>query len=286
MKKCNVIVAAICICLLGGLVGCGEVASEADLKRYAKIQYGEAEFLSSEKGEDSLTCYFRDEELGFEYYVTSYLSDINIDGTHFGVTEGKQSDYEEKYFTCIAELVMEDKKTKGFSARLVRKNVELGIFGMLGIISPTDSTDTYNEVCCLGELLREYDKEKRFEGLLYVVTEDGEENGSYDVAERIYLSPMETEADFYMESMKQYVGKKPKFLYHEKLLLEEVPGIATTKRMDVLGAPEYETEGVDVYYFELDDATYFITNYYVYEDDEYSTLGIYYNSYTKKRIWK
>lgn len=83
------------------------IASKKDLIKYAKKNYGACEFISEEhkgSGNDEYrTVYLRDKETGIEYKVTTNLSDISIDGSVFGYTEGKHSDFEQKYTSYVLE---------------------------------------------------------------------------------------------------------------------------------------------------------------------------------------
>ncbi|MCR4703113.1 MAG: hypothetical protein K5665_05550 [Saccharofermentans sp.] len=93
------------ICTLAGIVvlplifflcGCS-VSDKNDLLKYARKNYGACEFINDErkgKGNDeTYTVYLRDKDTGIEYKVTSGLDAVGIDGSIFGYSEGKSSDF-------------------------------------------------------------------------------------------------------------------------------------------------------------------------------------------------
>ena len=85
------------------------IASKKDLIRFARKNYGACEFIREEhkgSGKDEYrTVYLRDKDTGIEYMVTTKLNSINIDGSVFGYSENKSSDFPALYNDYIEEKV-------------------------------------------------------------------------------------------------------------------------------------------------------------------------------------
>ena len=84
------------------------VSDKKDLIKYAKNNYGACEFIREEhsgSGKDEYrSVYLKDKETGIEYKVTSSMSGLNIDGSIFGYTEDKSSDFPKLYTDYVLGL--------------------------------------------------------------------------------------------------------------------------------------------------------------------------------------
>lgn len=131
------------------------IASKKDLIRYAKNHYGACEFISEEhKGSGNSeyrTVYLKDKETGIEYKVTTRLSDINIDGSVFGYTEGKYSDFEQKY----TEYVLGEAGTE--IKALEREYGLVCDFPNITFNSRVSGPDAEKAVKKLSEIVKKYD---------------------------------------------------------------------------------------------------------------------------------
>ncbi len=260
--------------LLLRLTGCGEVKNVSQLKQYAKENYGKYEFVSSNQSEDKLVCNFKSKKCGFEYYVQSVKSPILIDGALFGYSERTSSNYEEQYFNYILDNIEKtDYSALNVSAYIVMSN------NCLDIIVPDNVPDKEKEIMAVVEILKENDIENRIHGNVYVKAENEDTIGAYDFDSDAYFTEEELDIRFYMERIQAYTGKEPEFVYHEKVAFDEVDGIQNVRKMHIMGEPDYQEEGVNLYYFRMDGNEYFITDYYIYSPDD-DTTGLFYNSYT------
>ena len=131
------------------------IASKKDLIRYAKNHYGACEFISEEhKGSGNSeyrTVYLKDKETSIEYKVTTRLSDINIDGSVFGYTEGKYSDFEQKY----TEYVLGEAGTE--IKALEREYGLVCDFPNITFNSRVSGPDAEKAVKKLSEIVKKYD---------------------------------------------------------------------------------------------------------------------------------
>lgn len=102
-KKTRIFVIAIFLIVI--FSGCS-VASEKEIIKYSKEKYGEATLIRTEELSDTeVKCHFKDKEYGFEYYVTSYMNDIIIDGSNFGAAESKGSNFDIQYYKYINDAI-------------------------------------------------------------------------------------------------------------------------------------------------------------------------------------
>ena len=106
--------ASMCILIFAAvfvLCSC-KAAGKNDLIKYAKNNYGACEFIRQEhsgSGKDEVrTVYLRDKETGIEYYVTSGLDPLIVDGSTFGHLEDKGSDFPDKYKSYLMDLAEDE----------------------------------------------------------------------------------------------------------------------------------------------------------------------------------
>ena len=84
-------------------------ASKEEVERYVKKEFGKAEYVRTEEIDDkTIRYYFQDDQYDFEYYVTSEVNDILIDGAKFGESESKGSNFEKVYYEHALEQVQEE----------------------------------------------------------------------------------------------------------------------------------------------------------------------------------
>lgn len=89
------------------LCSCGSTpATKSEILRYARNEYGTATVIYIEEiSEDEIKYYLKDSEYGFEYYIVSKVTGINIDGSTLGKTESKNSDFILAYYNHITEML-------------------------------------------------------------------------------------------------------------------------------------------------------------------------------------
>lgn len=86
--------------LLIFLTGC-EVASENDLYKFARNQFGKCDIVSYSASDKSSKLIVTDNKYGFSYTISSSLKDFNVDGSNLFTYSDKYSDFPEKYVTYI-----------------------------------------------------------------------------------------------------------------------------------------------------------------------------------------
>lgn len=92
------ILSVLCLCAC-------QAKNAKQLKRQAKATYGSAKVLSETDGQNGSRVVLQDKLQGFEYTITSYLQDFNIDGTSFGSVPGTYSDFDTRLMHhCVGQV--------------------------------------------------------------------------------------------------------------------------------------------------------------------------------------
>lgn len=119
-----VIIAFSCIC-----VSCSKkIATEEQLYKYVRQNYGEATFIQSERTDTSLTCYFEDDEYLFPYWIKSKIVDFNMDGSSFFKYEEKTSNFENQYYYILYQYLQNsfDMMEKTYDISIYNIRIETG----------------------------------------------------------------------------------------------------------------------------------------------------------------
>ena len=133
-----------------------KVSNKKAIIRYAKEKYGDCEFISEERegsgNKEKHTVYLRDKDTGIEYKVTSSLISVGLDGTVFGYSEHKSSDFVEKYYAFI-----EDEAREELSA--LKKKYGITFDGLNNVLFPdrVSNEDAEKAVKEFSDILKEHD---------------------------------------------------------------------------------------------------------------------------------
>ena len=265
-RKFFTLIVCFLFCIL--LTGCS-VASEKEIKKYANEKYGKATLIRTEElSDEERKCYFKDEEYGFEYYVSSYMHDIVIDGSDFGATENKASDFERAYYNYMVDVIKDD-------LALIEKeyDVEISVSDGTSIYYfariQYHSADTSNvaEVSKkVSDLFTSIDTREYWEEL-DVEAYDSANNylGAYHYQQERWMTP-EDEVDlFYIEKITNLTSKA---VYVGKELHPFTDtGIDITDVVHVLGNPEIKSDSTVTYYiFTVDGKEYYMCDFMVLND--------------------
>lgn len=265
-RKVFTLVICFLFCVL--LTGCS-VASEKEIKRYASEKYGEAFLIrTDELSDEDRKCYFIDKEYGFEYYVSSYMYDIVLDGASFGATENKASDFEIAYYNYMVNAVKEE-------LALIEKEYDVGISTSDGTYIyyfariKYHSADTSNVAGVSKEVsdlftsidTRGYWKE------LDVEVYDSEDNylGAYHYQQEKWMTHEEEVDLFYIDKITDltskavYVGKEQHPFTDTEVDINDV--------VHVLGNPEIKIDSTVTYYtFTVGGKEYYLCDFMVLND--------------------
>lgn len=176
---------------LVALSGCAKspedvkLADKDTIIRYAKREFGKAEYVSEEAGEESITYTLKDTEAGFEYKIKSYITSAIADGSVLWYQEHRVSTFQTTYQHYILSKL---------DSYLKDKENELGIKIVRGHISfvKIEVGDLYNESNMINFLndfsqkIKEIDKRGYFDNAGISLFSNGTEIGSYSLENNKY----------------------------------------------------------------------------------------------------
>lgn len=277
------------------LTGCKQdpedvrIKSENEIKKYALREYGKASLIRTVETEDERTCYFMDEEYGFQYYITSYVHGISkfpTVGGVWGYEERVSSNYKDEYSNMILNKALSE-----FKQEENKDCIRIDVENMRVFIS--DNKNVEEVIKKYGKLLKKYDSKKMIKSdYMTVYSEtDGEKvyEGTFYLGKQEYMSGEEEQEIMkkrILKEMMEKFGKKgdARFIREEviKKWDEEISSWEILPDYEKYSANEEhslagKTIGVDiiVYYYELNGKEFYIVptcrmNHY-YEDGGYYT---------------
>lgn len=259
MKKIRKV---ILICFAATLLCACSPASKEESTSYVKNEFGNAEYSRTEEIDDkTIRYYFVDEEYGFEYWVTSEVNDILIDGAKFGETESKSSNFEHVYYNYILTQVQKE---------LLALEKEYRVQIATGFDEPYRLAEVYCEAGeesiapevteVVKELFAAYDtRDYWFERCIEAYDAGENRLGSYSFKYDRFLTPEEEEDVLFYERIEmlsdeaEFVRKEQKVFKDTNISLQEVA--------IVLGSePTTEDSIVTFYYFTVEGEEYFMAD--------------------------
>ncbi len=261
MKKTRsalIILCTICLC------ACSP-ASKEEVERYAKNTFGKAEYVRTEEmDEETIRYYFTDKEYGFEYYVTSEVNDILIDGAKFGESESKSSNFDSVYYEYVLEQVQEDLAAleEDYGVRILSGADEWGKVNRLAkvycvageeALAP-EVTEAVKELFVAYDT-RDYWSEKSISAY------DAQEVylGNYSFKYDRFLTP-EAEEDVLFYERIEMLNDEAEFVRKEQKAFKDT-GISLRDVAQTLGSePITEDSMVTYYYFTVDGDMYYMVD--------------------------
>lgn len=268
----------ICVlsCMLIALLCACSPASKDEAERYVKSNFGKAEYIRTEEVDDrEVIYYFQDKEYGFEYYVTSYVSDILIDGAKFGETESKGSNFEEVYYTYVLSQVKDE-------LTALEESYGVVILDGLNAEAQLDYKYQFAEICTTSEaglqgseedaltasqvagkvhdLFAAYDTREYWQDMRVAAYDaQGEKLGIYSYKYDRWLTPQEERDVRYWEEI-QNLNDDAKFSRKEQRVFRDT-GLDLSQIPTILGSePTTEDTIVTYYYFTVKGKEYFLAD--------------------------
>lgn len=271
MKKISV---SILISILAFCLSACSTATKEEALCYAKKEFGKAEYVRTEEsGDKSVRYYFKDKEYGFEYCVSSTVSDVLIDGAKFGETESKASDFDKVYYEYVLSRVREDVNAlEGkWQVRILDgldEEAQLGYqYRLAEVYCPSaDDTVAQQVTEAVIKLFASYDTRRYWEHMQVPAYDTkGNKLGAYSYKYDRWLTP-EDERDvlFYEEIQRlnsdaEFIRKEQKVAKETDIPLEDVP--------DMLGEEPVTPESiVTFYYFTVDGIEYYLADVLVWSE--------------------
>ncbi len=260
----NKIILIISVLLSLVLGGCS-VASEKEIVSFAKDKYGEATLIRTDSSDKEVKCYFKDKEYGFEYYVTSYINDIIIDGSNFGASENKGSNFDIQYYNYLNEAVKDD------LALLEKKyNIKITVsdgtykyyFAKINYIY-ADTTNVALVSKEVSDLYTNLDTRHYWKNL-DVEAYDANETylGAYHYEYSKWMNPEEENDLFYIEHIEN-LNSDAIYVRKEQRLFTEA-GVDINDVVTVLGSPEVKVDSMINYYiFTVNGKEYYLCDFMI-----------------------
>lgn len=263
------------VVLLLNCVGCS-VDSEKNIINYAEEKYGNNHHIKTVTQADEIMCYFTDDEYGFEYYVSSYLNEIIVDGSSFGTTENKGSNFDIQYYNYLCNALLAD-----FHDLETNYNVTIeisdGKYSLAQVhYKTTDTSDVANITKEISDLYAALDTRHYFEDIIVEAYDfRGEYLGAYHYKQSEWMTP---EDEIKLEFIMHIHDLCPQAVY----LRTERHRVADTgvDINDVVGSYTYpditETTTVNCYIFSVDGKEFFMADF-LYRNE--NGLERYYTNY-------
>lgn len=251
--------------LLGVLMVClcaCSPASKEEVERYVKNEFGKAEYVRTEEIDDkTIRYYFQDDEYDFEYYVTSEVNDILIDGAKFGESESKGSNFDKVYYGYILEQVQEELAAleEDYGVRILTDFDE--VYRLAEVYFEAGEEALAPEVTkAVKEVFAAYDTRNYWaERHIYAYDAGEIRLGTYSFKYDRFLTPEDEEDVLFYERIEmlndeaEFVRKEQKVFKDTNISLQDV--------VDVLGSePVTEDSVVTYYYFTVEGEIYYMVD--------------------------
>lgn len=237
-------------------------ASKEEVERYVKNEFGKAEYVRTEEIDDkTIRYYFQDDQYDFEYYVTSEVNDILIDGAKFGESESKGSNFEKVYYGYILEQVQEELAAleADYGVRILTDFDE--VYRLAEVYFEAGEEALAPEVTkAVKEVFAAYDTRNYWaERHIYAYDAGEIRLGTYSFKYDRFLTPEDEEDVLFYERIEmlndeaEFVRKEQKVFKDTNISLQDV--------VDVLGSePVTEDSMVTYYYFTVNGEIYYMVD--------------------------
>ena len=185
-----------------------KVSGKKALIRYARQNYGDCEFISEEHegsgNNEKRTVYLRDTDTGIEYKVTSQMSSFGLDGSIFGYSEQRSTDFPNLYSDYIRDKAKD--KTGALENKYGIKIEENNIIRFKERAAEKDAENAAREYT---EIIDEYDIKGVGASIILVYSEERVYFGEYNAKEGIWKASDEYRV---IDYVIEHYDKDAKFL--------------------------------------------------------------------------
>ena len=254
------------------------LASKTEILEYAQRMFGESTYLSSREGDNSIEYSLRDNQYGFEYTIKSFVQPYGMDGSVFGYSEEKSSNFEDMYWNYIysdlSELIENDMYELGMELELYESMFK----ECIGAIIINEDVDNETAVKCIEKLAKkisQFDSRGYYQNSeIRLELQDNTYVGSYIFNEQKFKTAQELDIDFHMERAGQILNTNVQYKRMESVKKSDVAGLDDFQIAFVLGSNNDTKDEVVCYYFTSNDKEYFITDVII-EDESYVGQHVY-----------
>lgn len=249
------------------LSGCGEVSDKEDLLDYAESTYGDCELVSETLTEKANTLILKDNEYCFEYEVSSYMSNVNVDGSSFGEVPSKSSSFTSEYVSCFEKKYKDKFKdldcTIEFSSSFVLNN------SMSLMFVTIDNKDVdYDSMCkSLISMIKEYDTREYFSNASISIYVGDTSIGAYSIDTEEFTSTDDIRTVHMLESAYNimntyqdidiYSADELTFKAYDVLSVDDIEGLSDEQLGDYDG---FDRNNIGVWYFTYDGDDWLIAD--------------------------
>ena len=253
------------------------------LVKMAKRQHGYCTVVSKTETDDGAKVVLHDKLQDFDYTVSSYMSSIDIDGSHFGSVPDTGDDFERKLAEKVLSNVQSDLETiyneTGTEQWDGESNTDMPVILASDEQSAKEATER------VAEALQEQNLNNRMDGwqiMAYKIDNDKismgysywhlDRYGSVTLPSTTFRNPEEEKIDTYTKAAQQ-LDKNAVFLRKEKKTFAYT-GLDLDKVVNNINddpVPESDSSPVTLYFFRASDGLEFWVAdfFYIYDDNKY-----------------
>ena len=281
MKRFVSVVLAAVIALCAS--GCStEIDTEKNILKYAKEHFSNAEHVRTETTEKSRRCYFIDIEYGFEFYVSSSVNSVGMDGATFWMNEEKGSNFEAAYYAYMRlQCGIDGGAVMADGTEIVPLEFVYDDGISIDVIAADGGTQA---ACTHAEALRNSLKALDTRGYwnnisCTVFDENGERYLTYDILHEQPLTPADEQVIYYTE-MARMLNSEAEFVRTETGIFADT-GFVQDDLPNILGSEKPAADTVvTYYYFIADGKEFFLADFNAFEGDDHQRF-FWYNNYSK-----
>jgi hypothetical protein len=271
ISLCQTVIILLLLLVTFSLSGCYfspnsvRLASKNEILQYAAQNFGDATYVACVEEENSKSYILKDNQCSFEYTVKTFAMSYGMDGSVFGYSEHKNSNFEEVYWSYIYDDLSDFIETKEQELGVIFEDLKYSHEYCIGEVIITEAADYDVAVEFLAELANEIIKiDDR--GYYRNSKIDLRYENDFGVAGCIYLNEMEFKTsegatvDFYMQKASDLLDADVQYNRTKVVKKEFVPGLDDFTIASILGTDNETKEDIACYYFTANGKEYFIAD--------------------------
>ncbi|MBR1797735.1 MAG: hypothetical protein IJ757_06975 [Clostridiales bacterium] len=253
---------ALAICT--GLTACGHPKSANKLIRNARREHGPCDVVSQTTDDEGSVVVLSDQLQGFEYQVSSYMSDINIDGASFGSVPSTADSFDWALHAFVLDEIEDEMNDicDDYGLTMGSSNLE-DCFWVTADLDRTED-ESAEGLVLIAEAMQEYNLENRMDGwTIYLDYEDDTHIGSVRLPDVSFRDEAKEKEDYYLE-MAQMKNPDAVFVRSEEGTFADtgVDPLYVSVSYDEY-YPQNADDPVMFYFFEADGKEFYICDFLV-----------------------
>ena len=276
---CKAVILTLIVITALVLSGCGKVRSVNSLYSEAKRNHGDCTIVSKSTSDEKTVVVLHDKLQDFDYKVSSYMSDIVIDGASFGSLPSDS----DTFGIELRKKVLENKKAE-LDEICKKYNSHYELDENFYIYAPDEKVAEKVSLEC-AKVIQEENLQSRLDGMMVYTCGnesekhwDNEHYGSVVLPDIKWLTREDELINYYTEMARMQTDENAVFIRTEKGTFADT-GAKLDRVVSVLGTnyPQSMSDEVVFYYFKSSsDKEYYLCNFNYY-DEEYNQMAWYTN---------